>query len=108
MYRNSAHTLQSSFLRYTISATYYHNAVDHDIPESKFLTIYLKVDRNLPYISVLVLLGSLMLQKVLTVDVPTANLLHNSYIVLTAYLCDRVFRRLDLPPYPLPESPEKK
>ncbi|TGO19053.1 hypothetical protein BTUL_0006g00880 [Botrytis tulipae] len=89
-----------------------------DIPESKFLTIYRKVDRNLPYISVLVLLGSLMLQKVLTVDASTASLLHNSYIVLTAYLCDRVFRRkssnktcvisLDLPLYPPPESPEKK
>ncbi|KAF7883424.1 uncharacterized protein EAF02_005344 [Botrytis sinoallii] len=79
-----------------------------NIPESKFLTIYRKVDRNLPYALVLVLLGSLLLQKVVPLDKSTANSMHNSQIMLTAYLCYYVFQRLDLPSYPLPESPEKK
>ncbi|KAF5875123.1 uncharacterized protein Bfra_003576 [Botrytis fragariae] len=64
-----------------------------NIPESKFLTIYRKVDRNLPYVIVLVLLGSLLLQKVFPLDKSTANSLHNSHIALTACLCHYVSRR---------------
>ncbi|TEY44879.1 hypothetical protein BOTCAL_0342g00030 [Botryotinia calthae] len=78
------------------------------MPESKVATISHKVDRCMPYISVLVLLCSLSLQKVFTIDTSIANTLHNSYISLAAYLCYCIFRRLDVPLYSSPESSGKK
>ncbi|RAL59791.1 hypothetical protein DID88_000420 [Monilinia fructigena] len=67
-----------------------------------------QVERPVTYISALVLLCSLVLQKERNPDTSTANALLNSHICISAHLCYYIFRRLEWPSDSSPESPEKK